>query len=259
MASTSSVDTTSTQAPASASGHQPSALIVTIPESGTDFLRNTLVRNFRLTTAVISNQYFPIDQLRLFETMHFAAGKRVAATHIDPSPINLQILDAFIQRWVVHLRDPRSVVLSWTHHVERLWRDGRHHHLLFVTPRPDPNYHGMLLEDRLSWQINHFLPSLIGWMNMWIRLADAHPDRILLTEFSELRADEKRFVEKLADFLGLTFVTGGYASAGHMTKSADFGSGDIDEWRAALTFEHQQAFKDAIRPELANRFGWSMQ
>jgi Sulfotransferase domain len=258
MASTSSLDTTSSQAPASASGQQPSALIVTIPEAGTDSLCNAFVRNFRLTTAVISNQYFPIDQLRLFETMHFAAGKRVAATHIDPSPINLQILEAFIQRWVVHLRDPRSVVLSWTQRVERLWREGRHHHLLFVTPSPDPIYHGMALEDRLSWQIKHFLPSVMGWINVWVHLADAHPDRILLTEFSELEADEKRFVEKVADFLGLTFATGGYTSAGEKAKSAEFDSHDIDKWRGALTLEHQQAFRDAIRPELASRFGWSM-
>jgi len=37
--------------------------------------------------------------------------------HLEPSRTNCRMIRHYFPRWHLHLRDPRSVVLSWTHHV----------------------------------------------------------------------------------------------------------------------------------------------
>lgn len=235
----------------------PSALIVTIPKSGTIFLNNTLSRALGLASMVISNSHFPEDQLRLDEFREFAKGGRICNAHLDPSPINLQMLDLFIPRWIVHLRDPRSVVLSWTHHLDRLFREGRGIETLHVAPRPPETYDGYGFEDRISWQIDHFAPTVIDWMSAWLGFADLNPSRILVTEFQAMAADETAFIARIADFLDIPFHAAGHQPLEKTMENAHFRSGKTDEWRSSLTPYQIDRISRMIPGYMAERFGWT--
>ena len=114
----------------------PSILVVTIPKSGTVFTNQMLSRGLSLEPTSVSFGYFPHYLVDIPKLVSFIEGGQVASAHFDASPVNLQSLTAFVKKWVVHIRDPRSVTLSWVHHMNRLYserHDGKFHHLFVLS------------------------------------------------------------------------------------------------------------------------------
>lgn len=239
-----------------AGGDRESILMVSIPKSGTVYLHELIVAGLGLKPITVSNGYFPEDQLRVEELEEFKRGDRIASVHIDPSPVNLQLLDWYVRRWVVHIRDPRSVMLSWTHHTEQLFQGGSNHLLLKATPVPPPAYHAMSLVERIDWQMDHFLPSVVAWTKDWVRLADRYSDRILLTEFSELKNNEQELMNRIARHCG--HASGDYRHAApDKTMAVHFRRGELDEWRRVFTIEQRRRAEQLIPLEYRVRFGWN--
>src|SRR5262249_39241726 len=120
----------------------PSILFTSIPKSGTVFTGQMLARGLGLELVRLTAGSFPRYLFDLPRLVQFCAGGMIATEHFDASPENLQLLEAFVDRWVVHIRDPRSVLLSWVHNLDRLHRE-RHnapYHLLYVCPTPPKHY-----------------------------------------------------------------------------------------------------------------------
>lgn len=233
----------------------PSIFLVSIPKSGTVYLNAALRVGLGLPNVMISNGYFPEDQLNLAALPGFMAGGQIAPAHIDPSPTNLQFLDAFVAKWIVHVRDPRSVVLSWIHHVARYHGSGQGDLLYRVTPVPPQSYHALPMSARVDWTIRYFLPCVVIWMTDWMRIADASPARILVTEYQELLEDETALIDRILDFIGID--RGRYRHVPpDKTMAAHFRTGTTDEWRQVFTPSQTEACGRLIPPALKARFGW---
>ena len=234
----------------------PSLLVVSIPKSGTVYIRETLLRGLPLKSAIISNLYFPVDQLRL-DTLHeFAVGGQLAVVHIDPSPHNLQLLRRFVPRWTVHIRDPRAVVLSWTHHIEWLFADGQADNILHVEPAPPLEYHALPFSRRLTWQIEHFMPRAVSWIESWLSVIDTGRYDIRLTHYDNLRSSEDAFFQELMGFFWLD--RGAYIhSPPQKNVSVHYRRGEIDEWRRVFTTEQAERANSMLSPSLRARFDWN--
>jgi len=144
----------------------PSLLIVSLPKSGTVYLNAALGRNLGLEHMMVCSGYFPSDHLSFDRLDTFVSrGGYIAASHIDPNPANLQLLQALLPRWVVHFRDPRASLLSWVHHVRRLYQEGRVVDLLRFAPvPPEPVLTGDI-EQCIDWHIGTFFKQAIDWAN----------------------------------------------------------------------------------------------
>ena len=156
----------------------PSILFVSMPKSGTVFTRSMLARGLSLEQELsIGVAYFPHDLVEIPKLMSFCKGGKVATTHFDPSPHNFQLLKPFINRWVLHIRDPRSVVLSWVHHMNRLYseRENGEHQALRVYPTPPEAYYHWLFRIQVDWTIENFLPSVVSWLRSWLAIYDFAP------------------------------------------------------------------------------------
>ena len=83
----------------------------------------------------------------------------IATEHFDASQENLQFLGALVDRWVVHIRDPRAVLVSWVHNMDRLYQDQQTapHHLLYVCPTPPEPYFGFSFSDKVDWRRRFFI------------------------------------------------------------------------------------------------------
>ena len=86
---------------------QKSLLIVTIPKSGGTFLENALRELSGNAHLIVGTGYFPNDTLLVERVRLFASGGFIAQQHSDCSPINISLLERYVGRWVVHIRDPR--------------------------------------------------------------------------------------------------------------------------------------------------------
>lgn len=236
----------------------PSILVVTIPKSGTVFTNLMLSRGLALEPASISFGYFPHYLVDVRKLPSFVAGGSVASAHFEPSPVNLQSLSYFVKKWVVHVRDPRSVVLSWVHHMNRLYgeRDnGRYEHL-FVYPAPAEAYYAWPFGRQIDWNIEHFLPSVVAWTRSWLATCDARRSDVLLTSFSELARDELGYIHKILDFYAIPRNLFRPPHIEKTVKGSHFRAGLEDEWLTAFSPEQTAKATAMIGRDLIERLGW---
>jgi hypothetical protein len=236
----------------------PSILVVTIPKSGTVFTNHMLSRGLSLEPASVSFGYFPHYLVDIPKLPRFVEGGCVASAHFDPSPVNLQSLTYFVKKWVVHVRDPRSVVLSWVHHMNRLYAErgnGKYEHL-FVYPAPPDAYYGWRFCRQVDWNIEHFLPNVVAWTRSWLATYDSRRYDILLTSFSELAHDELGYIHKILDFYA---IPRRHFRRPHIEKTVQdshFRAGLEDEWLTAFSADQTAKATALIGQDLIERFGW---
>jgi hypothetical protein len=236
----------------------PSILVVSIPKSGTVFTNRMLSRGLALEPASISFGYFPHYLVNIRKLPAFVEGGSVAAAHFEPSPVNLQSLTYFIKKWVVHVRDPRSVVLSWVHHMNRLYAergDGKYEHL-FVYPAPAEIYYGWPFCRQVDWTIEHFLPSVVAWTRAWLAVHDSRRYDILLTSFSELARDELSYIHKILDFYAIPRGLFRRPQIAKTLQDSHFRAGLEDEWLYAFGSDQTAKATSMIGHDLIERFGW---
>lgn len=235
---------------------RPGLLIISAPKSGTVYLNTVLQRTLVLENTSLCNGYFPHDHLSLERLHDFAARDgRIASSHLDPSPGNLNLLRALLPRWIVHLRDPRACLLSWVHHVRRLHHEGRHLLLLRVTPTPPPAVLEASLLDCIEWHIGRFYEPLVAWTEAWVNVARAEPDRILLTEYAALHADEGALCQQMAAFVGYAPERYRHQTAAR-TMETHYRVGELAEWRRVFTPDQIRRTTAILPPALCRRFGW---
>jgi len=236
----------------------PSILVVTIPKSGTVFTNQMLSRGLSLEAASVSSGYFPHYLIDIPKLLLFVAGGKVASAHFDASPVNLQSLTAFVKKWVVHIRDPRSVTLSWVHHMNRLYgeRDNGKYHHLFVYPAPPVSYFGWPFCQQVDWTIEHFLPSAAAWTRLWLTVYHSRQYEILLTSFSELARDELGFIHKILDFYEIPRSLFCRPVIEKTVLGSHFRAGLEDEWMTAFTTGQIAKANSHIGRDLIERFGW---
>jgi Sulfotransferase domain len=236
----------------------PSILVVTVPKSGTRFTNLTLSGGLGLEPTSVSFGYFPHYLVDIPKLPSFIEGGSVASAHFDPSPVNLQSLTHFVKKWVVHIRDPRSVTLSWVHHTNRIYSergDGRYHYL-FVYPAPPEAYYGWPFGRQVDWNIEHFLPSVVAWTRSWLAIYDSRRYDILLTSFSELARDELGYIHKILDFYAIPPDLFRRPHVERTLLHSHFRAGLEDEWLSAFSPDQVAKATSIIGDDLIERFGW---
>jgi hypothetical protein len=235
----------------------PSLVVVTTPKSGSMFLAHTLARTLKLERIDISPGYFPIDHADLKAMTELAMGGYIAQAHLSACQINLNILSRYCDKWVVHFRDPRAALLSWTHHKDRPnIKDDPKMDLRTVPLEPAAYHSSMSFTEKLDWQIDHHLPNLIQWMEGWCQVIDnpEYKDRIVVSNYENIVGRDEMFIRSLLDSLGRQGPPSIELAA--KDRRSHYRKGEVDEWRAALTPEQAERATNAIPKHLMNRFDW---
>ena len=121
---------------------KPNIIFNTIPKSGSVYITKTLQKSLNYNAEIISSGYFPHDDININKFKTFlTSGGSITQEHLDASEFNIQCLKMYTTGIIIHFRDPRAVLLSWTHHMNKLHADGRYHLLKYVTPTPPSEYY----------------------------------------------------------------------------------------------------------------------
>lgn len=225
---------------------------VTIPKSGTLFMHTAFTEGLSLPNRQISPGYFPHDYLDEWSLRKLKDQSFVSATHLAPSLTNRRLLESYLPRWHVHLRDPRSVTLSWTHHVLSYARLGNtERHLVYVCwDGPEDNdFLDWDFDRLLDWNIENFLPRVVAWQRGWLRIVRDCGDRVLLTNYEDLLADQEGFVASLCEFFRVP-VDPVMAEVRSANANRHFRTGRADEWADVWTPDQQRRAELAIGDDL---------
>jgi hypothetical protein len=125
----------------------------------------------------------------------------------------------------------------------------------YSAPIPDENYLSMSFSEKLDWQITNFLPHVVKWIGQWLNYADRNPDRVLLTTYEEMSADNKKFFQKLLTFFSSAALDIGDVSR-FRSEATHFRKGEVDEWRRAFSSEQRARALETIPSTLQTRMNW---
>jgi hypothetical protein len=227
-----------------------------MPKSGTVYVARSLAKILGLRLMYLGNSYALIDQIDLQSSRTFSGGGYISPNHLAPSPENLQILQHFKLKMVLHLRDPRQALLSWVHHLDRIaggcdTSEG----LLYFTPRPPTGYFEFSLSRKIDWQIENYLPQLVSWVARWVEVADAGTIPILITHQNDLRTQEKAFFDAILAFhqIDLDYAL---PNLPRRVDETHFRLADPMEWRRTFTPDQAARAMTLITKPLRIRFGW---
>ena len=231
-------------------------LLNTMPKSGSIYIQKSLAKILNCRTLDFGNRYALIDQIGIRDARVLVGGGYVAQNHLAPSLENLQVLQHYKLKMVLHLRDPRQALLSWVHHIDWLSsRDDAEEMLLYCTPQPPLAYFKDTLAGKIDWQIENYLPQLTDWVTRWLAVADAGTIPILITHQDALRTDEKALFDSILAFHGLD---ADYALP-HLPRTLEdthFRRAEPKEWQSTFTVEQARRTTALIPRALRQRFGW---
>jgi hypothetical protein len=233
----------------------PGVLLNTLPKSGSVFLFHTLSRSLQCGRMHVGNMYSLVDQIGLERMRRFVGGGYISQNHLAPSPENLQILEHFRCPVVLHLRDPRQALVSWTHHADSVYRRQGEEALLLFPRRPPAAYFSWDLTQKLDWQIDHYWPVLIDWLERWLDVHDAARFPVLLTTYGELCGDIVGLCRRICDFCGVAADRFRFVEL-PKTDEYHYRLADDGEWLRVLSAGQIDRVNRTLPPEIAYRLGW---
>ena len=253
-------------------GHIPGILVNTLPKSASVYLLNALSAGLGLQSMSISGGWFPGDIVVPPQVQLLAEGGKVSQEHLPASPPNLLVLDFYLDRLVVHVRDPRMATLELVHHwltmepsMTQQARDGRPARS-FADPRVLPqHFYSLSMEHKIGWEIEHVLPIEIEWIEGWLDASEDPSFRpeILFTIYEDFVWDEERFFSTILDFYGLDEVAFAFmpfrpepAEDPTLEGQYHFRNARTDEWRDRFTLDQLQMACGMMPDRLLQRFGW---
>lgn len=233
----------------------PSILFNAIPKSASSYITDMLVKGLRAHRIFISVGIFPNDLILFREIQTFAGGGQVAQQHLQPSRENVAYLRHFNVPPVLHVRDPRAVVVSWTHHLRQA--EGGLNELFWYYPAicPPPEFLTHSLAWQLDWCLENHLPYFVQWLMEWCAAIEHDGLRVLCTRFEDFVTDRQGFFSRLLQHYAIAPAAfddpAEPPGAGHL-----FRNGRCDEWRDVLDATQRRRATDAMPTQLFDRFGW---
>lgn len=209
----------------------PSIFINTLPKSGSIFISLSLQASTDMDSQRLAYGCYPNDMIDYQKALEFSLGGRIAQEHLDASPRNLRLLEKYAKHWVLHLRDPRSSMISWIHHLDLIHNRGDLTTVEFSDPFLPPDYFTWDMLRKIDWQIDHYLAQSVKWIRDWNDYYTQHPDRVLVTSYKELHEDSAAFLAGILRHFNIEKEV----KLVEKTKKNHFRSGMIDEWKTVCT------------------------
>lgn len=238
----------------------PSIFLITLPKSGSMFIKNNLSKllnlaQFHMHTGPFINSYLVEQKFPLF-----VKGGIICQAHVPASEFNLILLKTFeIDKFVVHVRDPRQALLSWTHNVEQIFNrgdEGIYRLRLLYQDFPD-EYFNYSFEEKISWQIENYLPLEVKWIEGWLRTSQEPywKNKMLFTEFVDMSTKPSEVFKKILDFYDINCEA---EFDFHKPKKGElhYRKGQIDEWKTIFTDEQIEKASKMMSKNMKKQFAW---
>jgi len=153
----------------------------------------------------------------------------VQRIHMHANELNLQhLVSNGIRKYLVLLRDPRDVLVSYYHHVEK---EGRCAYFVHLTDE----YFKMSKEDKISYLIRYFLPRAVDYIHSWDSPQLKSNDyQVCQLYYRDMLEKPQEYFEKILDFFDIPRVAFNQEAI-QFRKEVRFRKGVAGEWKEYFT------------------------
>jgi len=242
--------------PAAGSAGRPGLLFNALLKSASSYITDMLISGLGARRSFLSVGVFPGDLILFPAIQGFARSGTVAQQHFPASAENLAYLRRFRVPLIVHARDPRAVLVSWTHHLASA--PGGLDEIFWYYPGicPPASFLAHSFAWQLGWCLENHLRIFTEWLEGWRVARACGAADPLFTTFEQFLSDRAGFFAKVLAGAGI----GAHEftdprtppGAGHL-----FRRGLVDEWRTVMDAKQIRAATEMIPAALWGTFGWT--
>jgi hypothetical protein len=241
----------------------PPVLLIALPKSGSTYMQHALSRTLRVQVRHFSAAGICGSSFRLADLCRFAEGNVISREHLQPREISPKLLGAYgIGKAVLHVRDPRDAIVSWTRHMDRSLeaRGLRFVELSCEMAVPDA-YPAWGFDRRLEWQVHNKLPDFIRWIERWLALTESSSAvEFMITDYAELTKDAPDLVKRILDFYAIDhkpeWISMPPVAYGKNNIFSDLERRQPTDWMIQMPREVLAAANASMPVALARRLGW---
>jgi GNAT superfamily N-acetyltransferase len=239
------------------SGLKHALLLMALPASAGAYVFDTLAAGLGLDGVAIGTSAFPGAVIDPRLAIRLSVPGTLCRSHGDARLGNLALVARFVDRLIVHVRDPRQAMLSTVHHLNKVHTTSGSNPLATLGPSLPADYFTQPLAGQIDWMIANGMPEFVRWLESWLDAA-VNPlfgPRILFLRYEDLHADPQAYFAALLRFYGVAWRAPEFqpplaATARH------FRQGKIAEWRSVLNPAQQEAASALVPTRVLTRFGW---
>jgi len=232
-------------------GFPGSIVLATMPKSGSEFLWMALATGLNLKPGRISSGSQLLSVVDIERLEQVVRGGYVTHGHINCSDRNRAYFARYVDRLVVHVRDPRQALISWVHFLE---------HPDFAGRPILPEYVGLegkSFAEVVDFCMEQFVGYQVGFLQSWLEaeVDPAFPVRLLFTRQEDLGADAPAFFRRILDFYDLDAALFHFPEPPRRGER-HFRKGETDEWRRVLRPEQIARLQAMVPDHILHHFGW---
>lgn len=217
----------------------PKIVLCSMPKAGSGFLTRYLIAGLGIDHHAPPRPRGAWPKYTLDEEQLEDLWRRSAFVwQVHLSVDHLPALADYVDRVVLHTRDPRQAALSWTHHAPN--SSGSSTRLGARNFDPPPDLYSRPFARQLEWTLENHLPATCEWAARWFRAADELAQvpsptiRVNLTSYDELHADKTALARRICAFYGREFDE---STARAVPLGATYRLGEREEWRRVFSPE----------------------
>lgn len=233
---------------------RPSILLNTLPKSGSVFVWNTLSQILNYAGCRVSQSTFPVDMIVPEWLNRLSYGNSVAQEHLPASIFNLFQLKKFdCRKFIIHVRDPRQALVSWFHHIEKLYETNSEW-LWLLDPALPLDYFKLEREQKIDWLVCHYFHHFVDWIEGWLDAADSGDFDLLFLSQEYLSRDSRRYFRAIIDFYRLDWA---YDMLGSLPDpeggELHFRKGLTLEWMSFFSAEQRECLQRALPARIESK------
>ena len=177
----------------------------------------------------------------------------VAHHHLEANDINIWYLKKFNFKFIIHIRDPRACVYSWTHHINQATYKNKFLPHPIIAPKK--NYFNMNIESQIDWHLSNSFKYFVNFIERWVSIKKKFSDKILITTYDNFISDEQKFYSDILNFYEIDKDIFKFKQLPKV-KSNNFRSGKVDSWRKIFFKKQYEESTGPIPKKLFKMLRW---
>ena len=239
----------------------PAVIFVCMMKSGSEYIRDTVSSALNLPIMHPTVGDLPSDSIIPSAFELASGGGCVVRLHSSATCHNLDVFRSFNQeRLIVHVRDPRQVLISWVHHMARIGVSeylSSLHSYSFDIPSDFRNWP---FEERLDWSISEFYQTQLEFLESWMGQDVKKVIPVVeFTNLDDLIADKAGYFRRFSQFYGINTSKVITRSIEHSPRRhRNYRRGDSSEWRVVLSTHQKRILSKITSPKLCKFYNFDL-
>ncbi|MFT4552022.1 MAG: hypothetical protein ACI9S8_000643 [Chlamydiales bacterium] len=236
----------------------PPILLATLPKSASVYIWTYLNMELGIQQMRVSDSKFTGERIMEGSIEELSRGRKIAQGHMPASDENLKLIDKYLGRVVVNVRDPRQAILSWVHFCKSLFeKDGKENYKA-LSPTGDRSYFDWPITKQIDFFLDNKYHEYVNWIEQWID-AEINPNfvsRIHFAQHRDLNENPQAYFEKILTFYGIDKSMLKSKAGKPKQGKLHFRKGLTDEWRSIFNPKQIEKVNQLMSKRMMEKFGW---